>query len=96
MIAAGLPLRCVALTFDTSLDTHAGQVATFNPSLQAIADSVAAFQADLESRGLADRVLIHIWSEFGRRVQENGSLGTDHGASGTSLLIGSRDGHDGR
>ena len=90
MIAGGLPLRCVALTFDTSLDTHAGQAATFNPSIQTIADSVAAFQADLESRGLADRVLIHIWSEFGRRVEENGSVGTDHGASGTSLLIGTR------
>ena len=90
MIAGGLPLRCVALTFDTSFDTHASQAATFNPSLQVIADSVAAFQADLESRGLADRVLIHIWSEFGRRPEENGSSGTDHGASGTSLLIGSQ------
>jgi uncharacterized protein (DUF1501 family) len=90
MIAGGLPLRCVALTFDTSLDTHAGQAQTFDPSLQTIADSVAAFQADLESRGLADRVLIHIWSEFGRRAEENGSLGTDHGASGTSLLIGTQ------
>jgi uncharacterized protein (DUF1501 family) len=55
-----------------------------------IADSIAAFQADLESRGLADRVLVHLWSEFGRRVEENGSLGTDHGASGTSLLIGNQ------
>ena len=62
----------------------------FNPSIQTIADSVAAFQADLEARGLADRVLIHVWSEFGRRAEENGSLGTDHGASGTSLLIGNR------
>jgi uncharacterized protein (DUF1501 family) len=90
MIAGGLPLRCVALTFDTSLDTHAGQAPTFNPSIQTIADSVAAFQADLESRGLADRVLIHVWSEFGRRLEENGSLGTDHGAAGTSLLIGNQ------
>jgi uncharacterized protein (DUF1501 family) len=90
MIAGGLPLRCVALTFDTSLDTHAGQAQTFNPSIQTLADSVAAFQADLESRGLADRVLIHVWSEFGRRAEENGSLGTDHGASGTSLLIGNQ------
>ena len=90
MIGGGLPLRCVALTYDTSLDTHAGQAATFNPSIQTLADSVAAFQADLEARGLADRVLIHVWSEFGRRVEENGSLGTDHGAAGTTLLIGNR------
>lgn len=51
--------------------------------------SLAAFQADLEARGLADRVLVHVWSEFGRRVSENGT-GTDHGAGGTSLLMGSR------
>jgi uncharacterized protein (DUF1501 family) len=90
MIAGGLPLRCVALTYENSLDTHAGQAATFNSSIQMIADSIAAFQADLEARGLADRVLVHLWSEFGRRVEQNGSLGTDHGASGTSLLIGNQ------
>ena len=90
MIAAGLPLRCVALTSDTQFDTHSDQPTTFNSGLQLIADSIAAFQADIEARGVADRVLVHVWSEFGRRAQENGSSGTDHGASGTSLLIGSR------
>jgi uncharacterized protein (DUF1501 family) len=55
-----------------------------------VADSLAAFQADLEARGIDDRVIVHVWSEFGRRAQENGSDGTDHGAAGTSLLIGSR------
>ena len=35
-------------------------------------------------------MLVHVWSEFGRRAEENGSAGTDHGAAGTSLLIGSR------
>jgi uncharacterized protein (DUF1501 family) len=90
MIAAGLPLRCVALTSDTQFDTHSSQVGTFDPGIQLIADSIAAFQADLEARGLSNRVLTHVWSEFGRRAQENGSNGTDHGAAGTSLLIGSR------
>ncbi len=90
MIAAGLPLRCVALTSDTQVDTHSAQAATFDPAVQLVADSLAAFQADLEARGVADRVLVHVWSEFGRRAQENGSQGTDHGASGTSLLIGTR------
>ena len=51
--------------------------------------SLAAFQADLEARGLADRVLINVWSEFGRRPQENGS-GTDHGAAGLSMVIGTK------
>ena len=49
-----------------------------------------AFQADLEARGLADRVLVHLWSEFGRRPEENGSAGTDHGAAGVGFLIGPR------
>jgi uncharacterized protein (DUF1501 family) len=90
MISAGVPLRCVALTSDVEFDTHSGQAATFIPGIQMIADAVLAFQSDLEARGLDQRVLIHVWSEFGRRALENGSAGTDHGAAGTSLLIGSR------
>jgi uncharacterized protein (DUF1501 family) len=90
MIAAGVPLKCVALTTDTQFDTHSSQTTTFNTGVQEVADSLAAFQADLEARGIDDRVIVHVWSEFGRRAQENGSDGTDHGAAGTSLLIGSR------
>ncbi len=90
MLAAGLPLRCVALTSDTQFDTHSDQAGTFNPGVTLIAESLAAFQADLEARGIADRVLVHVWSEFGRRAEENGSAGTDHGAAGASLLIGTR------
>jgi uncharacterized protein (DUF1501 family) len=51
---------------------------------------VLAFQRDLEARGIADRVLVHVWSEFGRRAQENGSSGTDHGAAGAGFLVGTR------
>ncbi|MGH2929345.1 MAG: DUF1501 domain-containing protein, partial [Solirubrobacteraceae bacterium] len=90
MIAAGVPLRCVALTTDTQFDTHSGQEKTFDDGLKLLSDSLAAFQADLEARGLDGRVLVQVWSEFGRRAQENGSDGTDHGAAGASLLIGSR------
>jgi uncharacterized protein (DUF1501 family) len=90
MLAAGLPLRCVALTPESQFDTHSAQAATFDSGLTVVADAIAAFQADLEARGIADRVLIHVWSEFGRRALENGSLGTDHGAAGVSMLIGSR------
>lgn len=90
MVASGLPLRCVALTSDTQFDTHSAQKGTFNSGLSLIADSIAAFQSDLEARGIADRVLVHVWSEFGRRAQENGSAGTDHGAAGVSLLVGTR------
>jgi uncharacterized protein (DUF1501 family) len=90
MIAGGLPLRCVTLTSDTQFDTHASQAKGFDSGLSLIADSIAAFQSDLEARGIDDRVLLHVWSEFGRRAQENGSNGTDHGADGVSLLIGTR------
>jgi uncharacterized protein (DUF1501 family) len=90
MIAAGVPLRCVALTTDTQFDTHSSQPETFDSGVKLVADSLAAFQADLEARGVDNRVLVHVWSEFGRRAQENASDGTDHGAAGASLLIGSR------
>ncbi len=90
MIAAGLPLRCVALTPEMQFDTHAAQAKTFDTGVSVVGEAIAAFQADLEARGLADRVVTHVWSEFGRRAQENGSAGTDHGAAGVSLLIGTR------
>src|SRR5207249_6355329 len=90
MLAAGLPLHCVALTAPGEYDTHADEPTSLSDGLQLTSDSLLAFQRDLEARGLADRVLVHLWSEFGRRAKENGSLGTDHGAAGMGFLIGSR------
>jgi uncharacterized protein (DUF1501 family) len=90
MIAHGLPLRCVALSPETQFDTHASQASTLTSGVTMAGEAIAAFQADLEARGIADRVLVHVWSEFGRRALENGSHGTDHGAAGLSMLIGSR------
>lgn len=90
MIAAGLPLRCVSIQGTKGYDTHAAQAGAFPSAFKAAADSLLAFQRDLEARGLADRVLIQVWSEFGRRPAENGSGGTDHGAGGVAFLIGSR------
>lgn len=90
MVAAGLPLRCVSLRGAGSFDTHSNQVPAFETGLKQTADALLAFQRDLEARGLADRVLVQVWSEFGRRPRENGSLGTDHGAGGMAFLIGSR------
>jgi uncharacterized protein (DUF1501 family) len=90
MIAAGLPLRCVALEATGEYDTHAGQASELTPALTTTAASLYAFQRDLEARGVADRVLTLVWTEFGRRAEENGSGGTDHGAAGTGFLIGTR------
>jgi uncharacterized protein (DUF1501 family) len=88
MLAMGLPIRCVALDGNGGYDTHENQAATLTGNLTQFSAALQAFQADLEGRGLADRVLVHVWSEFGRRPAENGS-GTDHGAAGVSLLMGS-------
>jgi uncharacterized protein (DUF1501 family) len=90
MLGAGLPVRVVALTAPGMYDTHDDQPGELANGLKLTAESLLAFQRDLESRGLADRVLVHVWSEFGRRAKENGSNGTDHGAAGAGFLVGSR------
>ncbi len=90
MLSAGLPLRVVALSAPGGYDTHDNQAQDLADGLELTAASLLAFQRDLEARGLADRVLVHVWTEFGRRAKENGSGGTDHGAAGTGFLIGSR------
>jgi uncharacterized protein (DUF1501 family) len=89
MLAAGLPVRCATLTAPGAWDTHADQAAALTENLTLTSASLLAFQRDLEARGLADRVLTLVWSEFGRRAAENGS-GTDHGAAGIGFLIGTR------
>lgn len=88
MLSAGMPLRCVSVDYGT-FDTHDAQNDKLGPQIKLLAETLRAFQADLAARGLADRVLVHVWSEFGRRPQENAG-GTDHGAAGLSLLVGSR------
>jgi uncharacterized protein (DUF1501 family) len=50
--------------------------------------SVRAFFADLHQVGLASRVLMLVFSEFGRRLRENGGAGTDHGTAGPVFLAG--------
>ncbi len=90
MLSAGLPLRCVALTAPGAYDTHDAQPKALDAGLRLTAASLQAFQRDLEARGLDDRVLVHVWSEFGRRAEENASSGTDHGAAGVGFLVGSK------
>jgi len=90
MIAAGLPLRVATITSPGHFDTHASQAAALNSGLQLTSDSLLSFQRDLEARGVADRVMIYLWSEFGRRAAENASAGTDHGSAGIGFLIGTK------
>ena len=91
LLAAGLPVRCATVTAPGAFDTHSSQATSLSSALQQTIDGIAAFQRDIEARpGLADRVLILLWSEFGRRAKENGSAGTDHGAGGAAFVIGKR------
>jgi uncharacterized protein (DUF1501 family) len=90
MLARGLPIRCAALTAPGMYDTHDDQPVALADGLKLTADSLLAFQRDLEARGIADRVLVHVWSEFGRRAKENGSSGTDHGAAGAGFILGTQ------
>ncbi len=89
MLHNGMPIKCVSLNAVGSYDTHASELTTLSTNLEQTIPAVLAFQRDLEARGLDRRVLIQLWSEFGRRPRENGS-GTDHGAGGVAFLIGTR------
>jgi uncharacterized protein (DUF1501 family) len=80
----------VSISGPGGYDTHGAQAPDLTRNLKLTADSLLAFQRDLEARGLQDRVLTLVWSEFGRRAEENGSAGTDHGAGGTAFVIGNQ------
>jgi uncharacterized protein (DUF1501 family) len=76
-------------------DTHAEQVESYDPTmgvhasqLYHITSAMEAFQKDLKERGIEDRVLTVTTSEFGRRIQSNGSYGTDHGKGGPVMVFG--------
>jgi uncharacterized protein (DUF1501 family) len=89
-IATGLPVRVVTIRAPGGYDTHAEEAEDLSRGLRDTCEGVLAFQRDLEARGLADRVLVEMWSEFGRRPEENASLGTDHGAAGCAFVVGSK------
>jgi uncharacterized protein (DUF1501 family) len=90
LLDSGLGMRVACVSYDDGWDFHDSQVSRQADNLSGLSTSLAAFQADLESRGLADRVLTLVWSEFGRRVEDNnsGGGGTDHGAGGLAMVIG--------
>jgi uncharacterized protein (DUF1501 family) len=69
-------------------DTHARQRDAHDQLMREVGGAVAAFQADLAAHGHADRVVTLVFSEFGRRVEENASGGTDHGVAGPMFLLG--------
>jgi uncharacterized protein (DUF1501 family) len=88
LLAANLGTRIITIHWG-GFDTHSDQIAGQDPQLKELSRALGAFKADLTTRGIEDRVCTLVFSEFGRRVEENGSAGTDHGAGGLMLAIGS-------
>jgi uncharacterized protein (DUF1501 family) len=71
-------------------DTHGNQDGTHARLLQELGGGLAAFQKAMTEAGMWNRVLVMTYSEFGRRVKENGSRGTDHGTAAPHLVMGGR------
>jgi len=89
LIGAGFGPR-VYYTSLGGFDTHSRQELVHPQLLRVLSDAVAAFFRDLDRLGWSERTVLLTFSEFGRRVQENGSLGTDHGAAAPMFLAGPR------
>ena len=90
LIAAGMPTRLYYVTYaGNSFDTHVQQTDLHSRLLMYTADAVRGFMEDLKRIGRAGEVAVMIFTEFGRRVEENGSLGTDHGTATPMFVIGS-------
>lgn len=77
----------VFYTAHGSFDTHANQMPMHTRLWQEVDAAIDAFFQDLRAHNAADDMIMLLWTEFGRRVQENGS-GTDHGAGGVAFVIG--------
>ena len=91
MISAGLPARLYYSSYaNNAFDTHVTQNDLHGRLLTYTSDAVSGFMQDMERIGRADDVTLMIFSEFGRRVPENTSLGTDHGAANVMFVVGKK------
>ena len=92
-IAALIEARADARFYYTNFagfDTHVSQAPNQAGLFNQVGDAVLAFQADLKTMGREDDVVMLVFTEFGRRVQENASLGTDHGVAGPMYIFGNQ------
>jgi uncharacterized protein (DUF1501 family) len=89
LIAARMPTRVYYVTYSgNNFDTHVQQADLHTRLLMYTADAVRGFMEDITRIGRADEVAVMIFTEFGRRVEENGSLGTDHGTATPMFVVG--------
>lgn len=89
LIDAGMSTR-IFYVDHTGFDTHANQPGAHRALLSEMSDGISLFMEDLKAHGHNKRVLVMAFSEFGRRVKENASRGTDHGAAGPMFLAGDK------
>lgn len=89
LIAAGMETKVYYVRID-GFDTHANQPGAHAALLREVSDSVTSFLDDVIAHGEGDRVLAMCFSEFGRRVAENASDGTDHGTAGPIFMAGTK------
>ncbi|MHC4392029.1 MAG: DUF1501 domain-containing protein [Planctomycetota bacterium] len=87
LVAGKLPTRVFHLSMG-GFDTHTQERNRHDRLMTVLGGTLAAFRKDLAAHGLADRVVLMAFSEFGRRVKENASAGTDHGVAGPMFLLG--------
>lgn len=87
-IAELMPEARIFHTTAGGFDTHSEQLGRHQEALHTVAQSLFDFWSALETRGWADSTLVMVFSEFGRRVEENQSGGTDHGTAGPVFLLG--------
>jgi uncharacterized protein (DUF1501 family) len=72
-----------------SFDSHSNQVGMHDKLWKDVSEGVSAFFDDLQQHDAADNVIMLMFTEFGRRVHDNGS-GTDHGAAGAAFILGDK------
>jgi uncharacterized protein (DUF1501 family) len=83
------PFRIYYTALD-GFDTHGQQAGSHRRLLEQVSDAVSVFLKELNEKSLGDDVTVFLFSEFGRRVKENGSLGTDHGAAAPVFVLGNK------
>jgi uncharacterized protein (DUF1501 family) len=89
LIEQDQPFRVYYTALD-GFDTHAQQAGTHRSLWEQTSEAVSGFLKDIGDRKLGDDIAVFLFSEFGRRVKENGSLGTDHGAAAPVFVLGHR------
>lgn len=95
LVSGGIKTNVFVVTLG-GFDTHADQVVNGDTTqgdhaelMRTLSEAITTFQADITALGLEERILTMTFSEFGRRIRSNGSLGTDHGTAAPLMLFGS-------